>query len=322
MSIRNPRDFWSGVLFVTLGIATIVLSSKYTLGSAARMGPGYFPRILGILLIVLGGILALRATAKCVVLRCRGGNGGRSSSCSAASCCSARSCTHVGVALSTVLLIVDGERCKPRIPPAGIADRRRAAGRPCGWRLRHRPAAAVADLALAALGATEWNFFSHLAVGFGVALTPDQPAVRADRYAARHADRRVAWHRSGGDDRDAAADDLRAAARVGADHARRHLLRRAIRRLDDGDPAQHARRIVVGGHVPRRLPDGAQGPGRRRAGDCSARVVLCRDVRDGACRSSFAAVVGGRSQVRPGRILLADGAGADRRSGARARLAV
>ena len=62
MSIRNPRDFWSGVLFVALGIATIVLSSKYTLGSAARMGPGYFPRILGILLIVLGGILALRAT--------------------------------------------------------------------------------------------------------------------------------------------------------------------------------------------------------------------------------------------------------------------
>ena len=39
------------------------MGSKYTLGTAARMGPGYFPRILGILLIVLGGILALRATA-------------------------------------------------------------------------------------------------------------------------------------------------------------------------------------------------------------------------------------------------------------------
>ena len=62
MSIRNPKDFWSGVLFVVLGIATIALASKYTLGSAARMGPGYFPRILGILLIVLGAILALRAT--------------------------------------------------------------------------------------------------------------------------------------------------------------------------------------------------------------------------------------------------------------------
>ena len=62
MSIRNPKDFWSGVLFIALGITTIVLSSKYALGSAARMGPGYFPRILGILLIILGGILAVRGT--------------------------------------------------------------------------------------------------------------------------------------------------------------------------------------------------------------------------------------------------------------------
>ena len=61
-SIRNPKDFWSGALFVAIGIATLVLGSKYALGTAARMGPGYFPRILGILLIFLGGILAVRAT--------------------------------------------------------------------------------------------------------------------------------------------------------------------------------------------------------------------------------------------------------------------
>jgi uncharacterized integral membrane protein len=62
LAIRNPKDFWSGVLFVTLGVGTIVLGSKYALGTAARMGPGYFPRILGILMIVLGAILALRGT--------------------------------------------------------------------------------------------------------------------------------------------------------------------------------------------------------------------------------------------------------------------
>ena len=61
-SIRKSKDFWAGALFVAIGIATIVLGSKYTLGTAARMGPGYFPRILGILLIVLGAILAIRAT--------------------------------------------------------------------------------------------------------------------------------------------------------------------------------------------------------------------------------------------------------------------
>jgi putative tricarboxylic transport membrane protein len=60
--IRNPRDFHAGALFVAIGAATIVLGSRYTLGTAARMGPGYFPRILGILLIVLGALLVFRAT--------------------------------------------------------------------------------------------------------------------------------------------------------------------------------------------------------------------------------------------------------------------
>jgi hypothetical protein len=60
-AIRHPKDFWSGVIFVAIGVFAIVYGSKYTLGSAARMGPGYFPRILGILLILLGAIVALRA---------------------------------------------------------------------------------------------------------------------------------------------------------------------------------------------------------------------------------------------------------------------
>ena len=59
--IRHPKDFWSGVLFIAVGAFALIHGSKYTLGTAARMGPGYFPRILGILLIVMGGLLALRA---------------------------------------------------------------------------------------------------------------------------------------------------------------------------------------------------------------------------------------------------------------------
>jgi len=59
--IRHPKDFWSGVLFIAIGVFAIVYGMKYTLGSAARMGPGYFPRILGILLILIGAILALRS---------------------------------------------------------------------------------------------------------------------------------------------------------------------------------------------------------------------------------------------------------------------
>jgi len=59
--IRHPKDFWSGVLFIAIGLAAIGISSTYPLGTAARMGPGYFPRMLGILLMVLGTVLALRA---------------------------------------------------------------------------------------------------------------------------------------------------------------------------------------------------------------------------------------------------------------------
>ena len=59
--VRHPKDFWSGVLFIAIGAFALVAGTKYTIGTAARMGPGYFPRILGILLIVLGAVLALRA---------------------------------------------------------------------------------------------------------------------------------------------------------------------------------------------------------------------------------------------------------------------
>ncbi len=65
--IRHPKDFYSGLIFIAFGVAAIGIGSNYALGTAARMGPGYFPRILGIMLIVLGAALSLRA------LRIKGG---------------------------------------------------------------------------------------------------------------------------------------------------------------------------------------------------------------------------------------------------------
>jgi hypothetical protein len=59
--VRSPKDLVAGLLFIATGIASIAIATNYTLGTAARMGPGYFPRILGILMIVLGGILAVRS---------------------------------------------------------------------------------------------------------------------------------------------------------------------------------------------------------------------------------------------------------------------
>ncbi len=59
--IRNPKDFWAGVLFASFGTAALVIAQSYPLGSAARMGPGYFPRLLGFLLLGLASILVLRS---------------------------------------------------------------------------------------------------------------------------------------------------------------------------------------------------------------------------------------------------------------------
>jgi Tripartite tricarboxylate transporter TctB family len=59
--IRHPKDFYSGLIFIGFGVAAIAIGTNYSLGTAARMGPGYFPRILGIMLIVLGAALSLRA---------------------------------------------------------------------------------------------------------------------------------------------------------------------------------------------------------------------------------------------------------------------
>ncbi len=58
--IRNPKDFYAGLLFVAIGLADLVIVRSYPLGTASRMGPGFFPRILGIFLVVFGALLSLR----------------------------------------------------------------------------------------------------------------------------------------------------------------------------------------------------------------------------------------------------------------------
>ena len=59
MQLKNKQDFWSGVMFVTLGTAFALKATTYSMGTAARMGPGYFPFWLGILMAILGGVILL-----------------------------------------------------------------------------------------------------------------------------------------------------------------------------------------------------------------------------------------------------------------------
>jgi hypothetical protein len=79
MNIRNPKDFWAGLMFVTFGLAFVVIAAGspefldrlfgakvipgYQMGGAVRMGPAYFPVVLGGLLAVLGAVVLLRSFA-------------------------------------------------------------------------------------------------------------------------------------------------------------------------------------------------------------------------------------------------------------------
>lgn len=61
---RNGKDFWAGVLFVAVGVAAIVLSRDYGMGSAVKMGPAFFPTLLSAILIVIGTISIIRSLIK------------------------------------------------------------------------------------------------------------------------------------------------------------------------------------------------------------------------------------------------------------------
>ena len=61
MKIKNGKDLWAGLMFVGFGIGFLVASRQYPMGTAVRMGPSYFPSVLGALLAVLGAIVLFRA---------------------------------------------------------------------------------------------------------------------------------------------------------------------------------------------------------------------------------------------------------------------
>ncbi len=61
MKIKSEQDFFSGLLFMVAGSAFAWGATKYTVGTAARMGPGYFPLMLGIILALIGAFIFFEA---------------------------------------------------------------------------------------------------------------------------------------------------------------------------------------------------------------------------------------------------------------------
>jgi hypothetical protein len=61
MKIRAQKDFWSGLMFLAFAAVAMSAAAGYSLGTAGRMGPGYFPLLLGGVLAFLGAILVTRS---------------------------------------------------------------------------------------------------------------------------------------------------------------------------------------------------------------------------------------------------------------------
>lgn len=61
MRIKNQKDFWAGIMFIVFGLFFAGFGSQYTIGTATRMGPGYFPTSLGVIVILIGAALSLNS---------------------------------------------------------------------------------------------------------------------------------------------------------------------------------------------------------------------------------------------------------------------
>src|SRR2546422_7382581 len=60
MRIKSPKDFWSGLMFIGFGLFFMIWGmTHYQMGTAVRMGPAYFPTVLGGMLAVLGAIVLI-----------------------------------------------------------------------------------------------------------------------------------------------------------------------------------------------------------------------------------------------------------------------
>lgn len=64
MKIKSQKDFWSGLMFVGVGVAFAIGALDYSFGNSARPGPGYFPFGLGVLMVVLGLMVLFTALTK------------------------------------------------------------------------------------------------------------------------------------------------------------------------------------------------------------------------------------------------------------------
>ncbi len=60
MEFFSKKDFWAGMMFIGIGVGSIIVARDYRFGSTLRMGPGFFPMVLGGILILFGAYVIVR----------------------------------------------------------------------------------------------------------------------------------------------------------------------------------------------------------------------------------------------------------------------
>ena len=61
MRIKSQRDFWSGLMFVVVGVSFAIGATNYSMGTSAKPGAGYFPLMLSVIMAILGAIVLFKS---------------------------------------------------------------------------------------------------------------------------------------------------------------------------------------------------------------------------------------------------------------------
>jgi uncharacterized membrane protein len=64
LEFRRNQDFWAGLMFLGIGAVAILIARNYPFGRLLRMGAGYFPTLLGGVLILFGGYIMVKGLLK------------------------------------------------------------------------------------------------------------------------------------------------------------------------------------------------------------------------------------------------------------------
>ena len=60
-AVTTRKDFWTGIIYVVIGLGALLMARHYAFGSTAHMGPGYFPTAVALLLVAIGAVILARS---------------------------------------------------------------------------------------------------------------------------------------------------------------------------------------------------------------------------------------------------------------------